>query len=324
MIRFKFHIGPHEYVGHTPGKGIAKAKAEGRQLSATQKILDILPVKRRTTIEGLLRRVRKTCPPGQKAPIQSGLNRGQGSDAHHRDIPVPSLRQPLEESRRNAEADRPAAEAASSFPWEWDASKTRPLSREAPPLPYLSRFLRNQAQGALKTGAMLEVGFEDGSGVRAFMEAGWRKIHAVDMDARCLPMIQEEVDAGHAQVQIARIQDAALPFDMDVVHAHYVLAFLGDDLPRTLQRLCDATRPGGYLICAFMGPDHSWKNRPGVHVYDQSQLTHLLHSAGYENIVIDKTRRENIRDQGGKPVAVWDALIVRASKPRSPQPGPPS
>ncbi len=164
---------------------------------------------------------------------------------------------------------------------------------------------------------MLEVGFEDGSGVRAFMEAGWRKIHAVDMDARCLPMIQEEVDGGHAHVQIARIQDAALPSDMDVVHAHYVLAFLGDDLPRTLQRLCDATRPGGYLICAFMGPDHSWKSRPGVHVYDQSQLMHLLHAAGYENIAIDATRRENIRDQGGKPVAVWDALLVRASKPRS-------
>jgi SAM-dependent methyltransferase len=196
--------------------------------------------------------------------------------------------------------------------WPWEAPGHRSLSKQANPPAWLSQFLDDEGRNALQTGRVLDAGFEDGSGARAFLAAGYQKVYAVDSDERCRPMLQEEVDAGRAEVHIGQIQEVELPSGMDVVYAHYLLPFVVDDLPSTLRRFSNATRPGGYLICGFMGMDHSWKGRTGISLYSEEQLRELLTEAGYTNIQIFPRRFEKVGVQGGDVVPVWDGLIVRA------------
>jgi len=57
MLKINFRLGNHEYVGHKLGNASRKAKAEGREISTLSKVVDYFPLKRITTMEGMLRQL---------------------------------------------------------------------------------------------------------------------------------------------------------------------------------------------------------------------------------------------------------------------------
>ena len=165
---------------------------------------------------------------------------------------------------------------------------------------------------------MLDAGFETGAAARAFLAAGGREVHAVDVDHRCLQFIQPEVDEGRISAQFGRIQDVNLPKNVDLVYAHFLLSFLGADAEATMTRFFDATRPGGYLLGACFSDQHSLVlGGPRVQGYTEATLRTLIaERTRYQVIQIWKPPpTENYRLISGQTVPVWAQLVFLAQRP---------
>jgi len=201
-----------------------------------------------------------------------------------------------------------AANLQAKKKFNWAHADTTKLSKDKPAAPNVTAFLDEFGKTALKTGSMMEVGFEDGSGVRAFLERGWTNLNAVDVNKACGKFIEDEVGSGKAAVQYGKIQDVTIPSNLDVINTHFVLSFLEEPVEGTVKRYLDeGLRPGGFLIGSAMGDQFKpgkgswWEGREGLATFNESAFQKMLQDLGYVDVEVRPKLVPHKRTKGAKP-----------------------
>jgi hypothetical protein len=156
----------------------------------------------------------------------------------------------------------------------------------------------------------IELGFGDGTEVRALLGLGWRVL-AVDAERSAGENLRADLtpgDLARLEVVIGPLEDVSLP-RADLVFASYSLPFCPPDRFDALwARVTAALEPGGIFAGELFGERDSWSGDPSMTFVSRARLDELL--SGFTVLHLDEEDAPGDSFMGPKHWHVFHVIAV--------------